>query len=129
MELKRRQVSEAVLPEFDYHHAPRILKRLAVEAGVKPIRFHDLRHSFASCFVMRGGSIYKLQRLLGHTSIQMTERYSHLSPDHLADSTELLDFGTRTVANVVPLRGEPPSIGVETRIRRRQPFFHSWPRR
>lgn len=55
----------------------------------------DLRHSFASNFVMAGGEIYKLQRLLGHSSIQMTERYSHLSPDHLADATEILDFGTR----------------------------------
>jgi integrase len=69
-------------------------------AGVKPIRFHDLRHSFASNFILGGGSIYKLQRLLGHTSVQMTERYSHLSPEHLADATELLDFGTHSSRNV-----------------------------
>lgn len=49
----------------DYHHASRILRSVATAVGVKPIRFHDLRHSFASNFVMRGGSIYKLQRLLG----------------------------------------------------------------
>lgn len=33
----------------------------------------------------------------------MTERYSHLSPDHLDNATELLDFGTRSVNNVVAL--------------------------
>lgn len=44
------------------------------------IRFHDLRHTFASHFVMNGGDIYKLQKILGHQSISMTERYSHLAP-------------------------------------------------
>jgi integrase len=103
VELKNGSTTEYVWPNFNYHHASKILRRVAKAVGVKPIRFHDLRHSFASNFVMRGGSIYKLQRLLGHTSIQMTERYSHLSPDHLADATELLDFGTRTMQNVVTL--------------------------
>ena len=95
IELRGRSDSEFVLPDFDYHRASLILKRTARKVGVKPIRFHDLRHSFASNFVMAGGEIYKLQRLLGHCSIQMTERYSHLSPDHLVGVTDILDFGTR----------------------------------
>ncbi len=44
------------------------------------IRFHDLRHTFASHWMLKGGDIYRLQRILGHQSITMTERYSHLSP-------------------------------------------------
>lgn len=100
VELKNQADSDYVLPNFPFHHASKVMRRLAKEAGVKPIRFHDLRHSFASNFVMRGGQIYKLQRLLGHSSIQMTERYSHLSPDHLQDATEILDFGTRQKNNV-----------------------------
>lgn len=44
------------------------------------ITFHDLRHTFASHWMMKGGDIYRLQNVLGHQSIEMTQRYSHLSP-------------------------------------------------
>ncbi len=44
---------------------------------------HVLRHTFASHFVMNGGDILMLQRILGHSTVQMTMRYSHLSPNHL----------------------------------------------
>jgi len=43
------------------------------------IVFHDLRHTFASHWMMRGGDIFKLQRILGHKDIKMTMRYAHLS--------------------------------------------------
>ena len=48
-----------------------------------PFRFHDCRHHFASWFMMRGGSLPALQRVLGHASLAMTMRYAHLSPEHL----------------------------------------------
>ncbi|MEA1080771.1 phage integrase [Marinobacter qingdaonensis] len=44
---------------------------------------HILRHTFASHFVMKGGEILTLQKVLGHSSIVMTMRYAHLAPDHL----------------------------------------------
>nr|WP_324258286.1 tyrosine-type recombinase/integrase [Cellvibrio fontiphilus] len=47
---------------------------------------HVLRHSFASHFVMNGGDILTLQKILGHSSIIMTMRYSHLSSEHLLDA-------------------------------------------
>ena len=46
---------------------------------------HILRHTFASQFVMNGGNILTLQKTLGHSSLQMTMRYAHLSPDHLKE--------------------------------------------
>ena len=49
---------------------------------------HILRHSFASHFIMNGGNILTLQRILGHSDITMTMRYAHLSPDHLKDAIE-----------------------------------------
>lgn len=50
---------------------------------------HVLRHTFASHFVIRGGNILTLQKILGHSSLAMTMRYSHLSPDHLQDALRL----------------------------------------
>jgi integrase len=45
------------------------------------VRFHDLRHTFASHWVTKGGDLFKLQKILGHQSVQMTMRYAHLAPD------------------------------------------------
>lgn len=54
---------------------------------------HILRHTFASHFMMSGGDILVLQRVLGHATINMTMRYSHLSPDHLNSVSEFNLFG------------------------------------
>ncbi|GAB5478259.1 MAG: tyrosine-type recombinase/integrase [Marinobacter nauticus] len=51
---------------------------------------HILRHTFASHFMINGGDILTLQRVLGHSTINMTMRYAHLAPDHLAQA---LKFG------------------------------------
>lgn len=45
--------------------------------------FHTLRHTCASWMVMQGINIYLVQKVLGHSTIQVTERYSHLAPDQL----------------------------------------------
>lgn len=50
---------------------------------------HVMRHTFASHFMINGGNILALQRILGHSSLAMTMRYAHLSPDHLAEAREL----------------------------------------
>jgi integrase len=50
---------------------------------------HALRHTFASHFIMGGGNILTLQRILGHQSLTMTMRYAHLSPDHLLEAKRL----------------------------------------
>lgn len=50
---------------------------------------HSLRHTFASHFMMGGGNILALQRILGHQSLTMTMRYAHLSPDHLQEAKRL----------------------------------------
>ncbi len=47
---------------------------------------HVLRHTFASHFMMNGGDIITLQKILGHSSIIMTMRYAHLSKEHLAEA-------------------------------------------
>lgn len=50
---------------------------------------HVLRHTFASHFMMNGGNILVLQRVLGHTDIKMTMRYAHFAPNHLEDAVML----------------------------------------
>lgn len=50
---------------------------------------HVLRHTFASHFMMNGGNILALQKVLGHHSLAMTMRYAHLSPEHLAETRTL----------------------------------------
>ena len=54
--------------------------------------WHALRHTFASQFVMQGGNILTLQRLLGHADIAMTLVYSHLAPDFVAGELDRLKY-------------------------------------
>jgi len=49
-------------------------------ADLGDLHFHDLRHTFASHWMMNGGDLYALKEILGHKSIAMTQRYAHLSP-------------------------------------------------
>lgn len=65
--------------------------KLIESAGINDFRFHDLRHTFASNLVMRGAPLYMVQKLLGHGSLNMTMRYSHLSPESTAQAVALLD--------------------------------------
>jgi integrase len=53
-------------------------------AGIKNFRFHDLRHTFASWYMMNGGDLYELAKVLGHSNIKMTERYAKLAKSHIA---------------------------------------------
>jgi integrase len=53
--------------------------------------FHSLRHSYASWLVQSGISIYEVKERLGHKSISMTERYSHLAPGAGRDSVQVIE--------------------------------------
>jgi integrase len=51
---------------------------------ITDFRFHDLRHTFASWYMMNGGDLYELAKILGHSNIKMTERYAKLARSHIA---------------------------------------------
>ena len=75
------------------HVTQRDFKKAQVRAGFdKRIRFHDLRHTFASHFMMNGGNIYTLQKLLGHSDIKTTMIYAHLDNQFLKEATEIISF-------------------------------------
>ena len=59
-----------------------------------------LGHTFASQFIMAGGNILTLQKLLGHSSVQMTMSYAHLAPDFMAAEVQRMSFSTRNVARI-----------------------------
>lgn len=53
-------------------------------AGITDYTPHDMRHTMASWLVQQGVSLYEVRDILGHSSIKLTERYSHLAPENLA---------------------------------------------
>jgi len=60
------------------------------KSEIKNLRFHDLRHTFASYLVMAGVNLRTVQQLLGYKDIKMTMRYSHLSKEHVKEAVERL---------------------------------------
>lgn len=78
---------------FSYEHlTERIFKSHVKASGCSQIRFHDLRHTFASHFMMNGGNIYTLQHLLGFSDIKTTMIYAHLDKKFLADASNVVKF-------------------------------------
>jgi len=63
---------------------------LVTAAELDDFRLHDCRHHFASRLAMSGVDLYTIKELLGHASIEMTQRYAHLAPDKLADAVAKL---------------------------------------
>jgi integrase len=76
------------LPYGDIKNA---FNRALRKAGIRDFHFHDLRHTFASHLVMGGQDITTVKDLLGHKTLTMTLRYSHLAPAHTVKAVELLD--------------------------------------
>jgi integrase len=72
------------------------LLETAREAGIEGLtRIHDLRHTFASQLVMKGVDLPTVQKLLGHTRIETTMIYSHLSDEHVSEAISKIEFNMK----------------------------------
>ena len=75
----------------------RIIERLGWNSGIddrrQRVTFHTLRHTFASWLAMQGTPILTIKELLGHQTLAMTERYSHLAPDVKHQAVMQIDEG------------------------------------
>lgn len=60
--------------------------------GERYIKFHSLRHTFASHYMMEGGCIYRLKEILGHKSLDVTMVYAHLDPDRFREDHKRFNF-------------------------------------
>ena len=79
------------LSGVQYKDIKKGFKSACKRARITDFHFHDLRHTFASHLVMAGADLSTVQKLLGHKTLTMTLRYSHLSKAHLAKGVNLLD--------------------------------------
>jgi len=73
-------------------------ERVLKETGIEDFKFHDLRHSAASYLAMNGASLAEIAEVLGHKTLQMVKRYSHLSEQHTASVVSKMNekiFGNR----------------------------------
>lgn len=89
------------------HVADRLFNQ-GVDDPRQRVCFHTLRHTFASWLVEAGTSLYAVKELMGHADFDMTQRYSHLSPEGLRAAIGVLEQHAKPVepAKVIHLRGE-----------------------
>ncbi len=89
------------------HFHARVWQPLLRKAGLRHIRFHDLRHTYASLLIQQGESLAYIRDQLGHYSIQMTvDIYGHLVPGANREAVDRLDDADETIRNLYATKFE-----------------------
>jgi integrase len=93
-------------------HLRRSFRLALSKAKIVDFHFHDLRHTFATRLVQVGVDLYKVQRLLGHKSPVMTQRYAHHYPESLRDGVAMLDRVAAQGTHLVQSAESPTALGM-----------------
>jgi integrase len=83
-------VITGALPDKHLSDLQPFWRRVRARAGLKDVRIHDLRHTFASVAVATGRGLPMIGKLLGHTQVQTTARYAHLAADPMKSAADLV---------------------------------------
>ncbi len=81
-------------------------------ARIEKFRFHDLRHTCATRLAQAGATPVAVQHLLGHQSLQTTQRYFHVTEDHMRDTMDLLDRKSRADGDYMATKQELASYPI-----------------
>jgi integrase len=93
----------------EQRRCPKDGRKLWVKPVVRPIRFHDLRHTTGSLLIMLGADLAAVQRILRHSDPKLTtEVYAHLAPEYLRAEVDRLSFGPAVLETVPRDLPEPP---------------------
>lgn len=84
-------IFESPLTGKPYDNLDKSFRSALQRARIDDFHFHDLRHCFASDLVRNGVDLFVVQKLLGHSSPRMTQRYAHLAQDQLKRAIDVLD--------------------------------------
>jgi integrase len=94
---------------IEQNHIRRIFKRVLTKAGIREMRIHDIRHTYASLLLSQGESPVYVKEQLGHQSIQITvDIYGHLIPSSNRGAVNRLDFPQPSATQPQPAQTEKP---------------------
>ena len=80
----------SLLPDWNKNRCIRLFTRVRDKAGLPDVSLHILRHTCASRLVQGGMDLYRVKQWLGHSTIQVTERYAHLASSNLTEGADIL---------------------------------------
>ena len=100
--IRGKAADDFVLPHWSYQYVLRTFQEMCAEIGIEDVTPHVWRHTFAQRLLAKGESIYKVSKILGHSSIKVTEEhYGHLATADLADAvTKINGVVTRCFSDV-----------------------------
>ena len=94
---------------IEQNHIRRIFKRVLTKAGIREMRIHDIRHTYASLLLSQGESPVYVKEQLGHQSIQITvDIYGHLIPSSNRGAVNRLDSPQPSATQAQPAQTEKP---------------------